>query len=207
MTRAPLIRNYLNATPHPKLQLGSGRNQIQGWLNTDFYAKHPCYIYLDVTHAFPVPSNSFERIYSEHLIEHLSQADGEKMLAESFRVLKPGGRIRIETPDLQKMLNLYAVRENEDAQQYFQWHHREFGDKNYPPTVCFAINNVMRNWGHVFLYDSEMLRLALARASFRNIKQYVWNQTEDPEFQNISQRSGWGGTEYETVAMEGTKPV
>jgi predicted SAM-dependent methyltransferase len=202
-----LIRNYLNATPHPRLQLGSGRNQIQGWLNTDFYAKHPCYIYLDVTHAFPLSSNSFERIYSEHLIEHLSQADGEKMLAESFRVLKPGGRIRIETPDLRKMSNLYAVRETEDAQQYFQWHHRECGDKNYPPTVCFAINNIMRNWGHVFLYDSEMLQLALARASFRNIKQYVWNQTEDPEFQNISQRSGWGGTEYETMAMEGTKPV
>jgi predicted SAM-dependent methyltransferase len=207
LTRAHFINDYLKSTPHPKLQLGSGRNHLEGWLNTDFLAKHPRFVYLNVSRTFPLPSNIFERIYSEHLIEHLFQADGETMLAESFRVLKPGGRIRLETPDLQKISNLYAVREKDDAREYCQWHHREFGNKNYPPTICFAINNIMRNWDHRFLYDQEMLQLVLSRAGFRDIKPYAWNETEDPEFRNISQRKGVAATEYETLVMEGTKPV
>ena len=188
------------------MQLGSGRFYIEGWLNTDFLAKPPRFIYLNVTRTFPFPSNTFERIFSEQMIEHVSLTDGENMLAECFRVLKPGGRIRLETPDLFKMANLYAIREKSEAQGFIEWAHRLFGDKKYPPTICFAINNAMRNYGHLFLYDQEMLQLALARVGFCNIKQYARNQTEDPEFQNISQRKPDSISEYETLILEGTKP-
>ena len=206
LSRGSLIRKYLESTPHPKLQLGSGRTLMKGWLNTDFFAKHPDFIYVNVTHAFPLPSNVFERVYSEHMIEHITKAHAEVMLAESFRVLKPGGRIRLETPDLEKISNLYAARNEPDAQKYFEWHHMHFGDSGYPPTICFAINSAMRSFRHLFLYDGEMLRLMLEKAGFRDFKQYSWNESDDPEFQNISIRKGVGGTEYETVVVEATKP-
>ena len=40
------------------------------------------------------------------MIEHLKYSDGQNMLKESFRVLKPKGKIRISTPDLQFLIDL-----------------------------------------------------------------------------------------------------
>jgi len=204
--RGSLIRRYLAGTHQPKLQLGAGRNHMSGWLNSDYFAKHPKFIYINVCHPFPLPDDVFERVYSEHMIEHIPQKSGQFMLNECFRVMKSGARIRIETPDLEKISNLYSTRDQLESHRYIQWHHQEFADKTHAPTICFAINSIMRNWDHCFLYDEEMLRQALERAGFVNIQRHSWGQTHDPEFQNISQRRGVAATEFETLAMEAAKP-
>jgi predicted SAM-dependent methyltransferase len=49
----------------------------------------------------------FDYVFSEHMIEHVSYAEGLLMLRECLRVLKPGGRIRIATPSLEVLLDLY----------------------------------------------------------------------------------------------------
>jgi ubiquinone/menaquinone biosynthesis C-methylase UbiE len=45
----------------------------------------------------PWPDASFDRVLSGDVIEHLDHADGEAMLAEAFRVLKPGGWLVLHT--------------------------------------------------------------------------------------------------------------
>lgn len=45
----------------------------------------------------PFPDNSFDRVFSGDVIEHLSFADAMKMLRESWRVLQPGGFLLIHT--------------------------------------------------------------------------------------------------------------
>ena len=62
---------------------------------------------IDITKKFPFVSSTFDYVFSEHMIEHIKYQDGLKMLNESFRVLKPSGKIRISTPDLQFLLDLY----------------------------------------------------------------------------------------------------
>jgi predicted SAM-dependent methyltransferase len=206
LTRGNLIKRYLDSTPRPKLQLGAGRNYLEGWLNSDFRAKHPQFILINVTYRFPLVSASFDRVYSEHMIEHISLADGETMLAESFRVLKPGGRIRIETPNLETLCNLYVNRDVTDSQSFCKMVAEKYGDKKYPPTTCFAINNHMHNWGHIFVYDKEMLKMLLENAGFRDIKQYAWGETDDAEFKGVSGRDEVAMTAWETLVMEATKP-
>jgi predicted SAM-dependent methyltransferase len=198
-------RDYLNHAATPRLQLGSGRNYLPDWLNTDYFAKPPRFIHLNVTKPFPFPDSSFVRVYSEHMIEHLYQRDGIHMLGECFRVLKPSGRIRIETPDMKKLCSAFQDRSPETL-DYIHWHNSEYGIQGYPPTVCFAINNSFRNWGHKFLYDEEMLRMMMARTGFVDIKRFGWNQTDDPLFKGVSQRAGVKPNLYETFVMEGTKP-
>ena len=204
--RPSLIRRYLASVDCPKLQLGAGRNPLQGWLNTDYWAKYPDFVYVDVCHRFPLPDDTFTRIFSEHMIEHIPLKGAVSMLAECFRVMKPGGRIRIETPDLGKICGLYAAPEAPEAAHYIQWHSAEFGGPQYPPTVCFAVNNAMRNWDHQFIFDTEMLGILLKQAGFKNITRFHWNETNDPEFANVSQRGALSWNRFETLVMEAEKP-
>jgi predicted SAM-dependent methyltransferase len=199
------VAKYLSKSAYPKLQLGCGRNYLENWLNTDYFGKPPRFVYLNAAKPFPLPDNAFERIFSEHMIEHIDQAAGMNMLRECFRVLKPSGRIRIETPDMQKICGAYESKDPATL-EYVAWHSSDYGNPGYPPTVCFAINNSFRNWGHKFLYDEEMLRLTLTKAGFINIHRYSWNQTNDPSFNGVSQRASVKPNLYETFVLEAEKP-
>lgn len=206
VSRPYWIGKYLASTEDRKLQLGAGRNYLEGWLNTDYWAKHPRFIYVDVSRRFPFSDETFTRIFSEHMIEHVPLPAAVNMLAESFRVLRSGGRIRIETPDLEKICGLYAAGENPAAKDYVQWHSREFGEKKYVPTICFAVNNAMRNWDHCFLFDAQMLRLLLEEAGFVNVTKWGWGETNDSAFKEISKRGSLSWNAFETLALEAEKP-
>ena len=101
-----LVRDYLRQHGPKKLHLGCGQNAIPGWLNTDYYPRRQDILHLDATKPFPLPAESFDYVFSEHMIEHITYHDGLTMLKESRRVLKPGGRIRISTPDLKFLIEL-----------------------------------------------------------------------------------------------------
>lgn len=48
----------------------------------------------------PFGANSFDAIFCEEAIEHIPLAKGENLLGECLRILKPGGVLRISTPNL-----------------------------------------------------------------------------------------------------------
>src|SRR5262249_44220714 len=49
--------------------------------------------------ALPFRSASFDRAFSVEMMEHVFRPDREAVLAEIARVLKPGGRIALSTPN------------------------------------------------------------------------------------------------------------
>ena len=53
----------------------------------------------DLTKPVPLPDNSVDRILAEDCLEHLKIEDIKYVLAEAFRLLKPGGIMRIGVPD------------------------------------------------------------------------------------------------------------
>jgi predicted SAM-dependent methyltransferase len=52
--------------------------------------------------------NTFDYIFSEHMIEHVDHDGAVAMLRECYRVLKPGGTICMATPDLAVIVGLLA---------------------------------------------------------------------------------------------------
>ena len=81
---------------------------MEGWFNTDYFPRQGM-PFLDVTKPFPFPANTFDFVYSEHHIEHISYKDAVKMLVETFRVLKSEGIVRIATPDLRRYIESYIT--------------------------------------------------------------------------------------------------
>ena len=52
----------------------------------------------------------FEEIFCVHVLEHLVPEDGEKMIEDCYAMLKPGGRLILEAPDIIGCLELYQEK-------------------------------------------------------------------------------------------------
>jgi SAM-dependent methyltransferase len=61
----------------------------------------------------PFPDESFDDIYSFHVIEHLTRPDNERFTRDIHRLLKPGGIYRASTPDLEFLATEYLRRLHE----------------------------------------------------------------------------------------------
>lgn len=81
-----------------KLNLGSGGDYIEGYVNVDLYAEKADQRY-DIR-KLPYETCSVDEIRAFHVIEHFDYINGYDVLQEWHRVLKINGRLHLETPDL-----------------------------------------------------------------------------------------------------------
>lgn len=165
VTTAELARNEIRF-----LQVGGDwwNKCGDGWLNADFiYTRLPVgficedwrtgrYILRqDAGRRWPFEDGSFEIVYSEHMFEHILPMDGSMFLKEMYRILKPGGVLRITTPDLEKYLTGYVNRKTDS---FLQGHAARFppmGKLGPPFTAATVVNNIFRNYEHKWIYDFE----------------------------------------------------
>jgi predicted SAM-dependent methyltransferase len=175
-----LIRSYFEHEVRWKLHVGAGKNPVPGWLNTD-YDPCPGVAFIDATKPFPFDNNIFEFVYSEHMIEHIPFEAGTGMLGECFRVLKPGGIVRISTPDLAFLVNLYLNPNQQRNVEYIRHSTETYVPRAPRLLPGFVINNFVRDWGHKFIYDRMTLTVALEYAGFCNIQQCLLRQSAYPE--------------------------
>jgi SAM-dependent methyltransferase len=211
--RQKVIEEYLTSNSIKKLQVGAGRNPLPGWLNTDYEPTANSIIFLDATTPFPFNDAAFDYVFSEHMIEHISYLEGIIMMKEVFRVLKPGGKVRIATPDINYIVGLFSLNKTREQHQYIEYvlteymglyspsksklHGRrpeydidfEHVRRYYPNVnedgVCFIVNQFFRGFGHQFLYDEHSLGAIMKEAGFENICRYKPKESDDINLQGI----------------------
>jgi predicted SAM-dependent methyltransferase len=208
--RSKRIHAYLRRHPVRKLQLGAGGNVHPGWLNTDIadYKREHELVYLDARKPFPFPDSSFDFVFSEHMIEHLRYPEGLHCLRECYRVLRPGGRVRLATPSLTRLAGLYSDDLNDLQRRYIRWATDSFVEyaDGYQPG--FVVNSFFRSWGHEFIYDEQTLRHALATVGFVDIEEWQIGESGEPELADLERHLPEDAefNEYETLVMEAVRP-
>jgi 2-polyprenyl-3-methyl-5-hydroxy-6-metoxy-1,4-benzoquinol methylase len=88
----------------------------------------------------PFDGESFDAVVLSEVIEHLEDEVLDRALAETLRVLKPGGRLIISTPYAEHLASGTAV--------------------------CPDCGHVFHRWGHVQTFDKARLRTLLQESGF-----------------------------------------
>ena len=202
-----LAEQYILQSHVRKLHLGCGWNLLPGWLNMDYLPESRDALYLDARRPFFFRDETFDYVFSEHMIEHIPYHDGRNMLGECHRILKRCGKIRISTPDLAFLIELYRADKSPLQQEYIAWANRTFVKHAPEDNEVFIINNFMRDWGHTFIYDKNTLTTAMAAAGFINIYKCDLRQSKECALRNLEnlERIPVKFLEMETITLEGTK--
>lgn len=111
------------------LNIGCGHRYHRDWTNIDLSPATPDVIGYNILKGLPFETGSFDVVYHSHILEHLSRVDGQTLMQECYRVLKPGGVIRVVVPDLAYSCRLYLqcldeVRNDPQstmAREHYEW--------------------------------------------------------------------------------------
>jgi SAM-dependent methyltransferase len=174
------------------LQVGSGPNIRDDFENLDFYtffhhAAKPVSRH-DLRYPLPYADETFEGVFSEHCIEHLYPNHAIQLFRELWRVLKPGGVLRLTTPDLEKYINFYNGKDSDPL----------FGELYQ--SGCEAIWSLTQNWGHISVWDANMLTKKLTEVGFSQVTPVSYRVGRNPALILDKEDRRW-----ETVYVEAVR--
>jgi predicted SAM-dependent methyltransferase len=155
------------------LDLGGGdRKGKNGWMTVDMTRN--CDLYWDLRLGIPFRKESVSRIYSSHMFEHLTYEEGQILLSECKRVLKPGGSISIAVPNAELYIDGYSGKV-ELPEEFFGW------EPAYNRTTRIdAINYVAYMAGeHKYMFDQENLHHILSAMGFVGVRQRSFDPDTD----------------------------
>ncbi|MEP6624809.1 MAG: hypothetical protein ABJC79_10215, partial [Acidimicrobiia bacterium] len=160
------------------LDIGPGPNLHPDFVNLDFQWRRGIDLVWDVGQGIPLGDDSLAGVFSEHCIEHISLDAGNTMLAESFRILEPGGTLRVITPDGEEYLSGYQDIMAGGTSQLPRGARDRYRDL-YTPIM--TVNRVFNQFGHRFIYDLETMRQLLQRIGFVDIHRSAFGEGRNPD--------------------------
>lgn len=142
------------------LNLGSGANYLQGFINIEGNIMRKKDMWLDLRNPLPFRNNSIDAIYSCHVFEHFYIKELEKILSEAHRILKFGGGVRILVPSLEKAIAAY-VNKKPDWFSNFPLSYKSLGGKFQNFIFC--------DGQHKLAFDFSFLKEILWKSQFTKV--------------------------------------
>lgn len=174
------------------VQLGCGPNIIPGWLNLDLP-------HFDITKPLPWGNNELDALFLEHVIEHITGPQVYSFLEEAYRVLKPGGVLRLAFPDIVRIAR-------DSTPKYINFLH-DCGWTDGSPQS--GIKCVVVNHGHQTVWSAETLKIVIDSVGFET-KIWTPGVSEKPFLKNLERhwiRVGKDLNNLETSCIEATKVI
>jgi len=164
------------------VNVGCGDQPLPGFVNLDL--GRDADLKLDVRGGLPFADGTVDGIHSEHFIEHLTQGELAAFLRECRRALRPGGVVRVATPDLAEIVRCYLDPD---------WHER-CGLKDYGydwlANPCEMLNVCLRDWGHRHVVDAAELKRLARLAGLAEPVPCATGESRWPHFRNVETRLG-----------------
>ncbi len=190
------IRKFLSTRQTPLfLNLGSGPRGINGahWVNVEGFPDENVHYLIDFGRPLPFPSGSFDGVFCEHVMEHFSLEDGEKLAREVYRILRVGGCFRVVVPDAELLLRRYFEAPGEIVKQ------RSAG----AATPMEIVNLYFRQrYEHQFLYDWSTMEKILLRSGFEPVSHSAFGQGRHCVLLILDDKK----YEWESLYVEALKP-
>ncbi len=153
--------------PLLKLNLGCGDKILEGYVNIDVAESRVGMkpdVLCDLHHLEPFGDNTADEILSVHVIEHFWRWEVLDILKEWIRVLKPGGKMILECPNLisacQQFLenpDLFSGPGKEGQRTMWVF----YGDPGWQDPL------MVHRWG----YTPKSLAMLMHEAGLRDLKQ------------------------------------
>jgi len=175
-----------------KLHLACGTNILPGWTNVDLEPQAASVIRADLTRPLPFADGSVDVIYSEHFIEHIPKQAAYAFVGQCFQKLKPGGRIRVSTPNLARLTRQYEYGKT-DSWRNILW---------APETRADMVNEGTTFWGHKYLYDWPEIEKMFRKMGFVDISRQKWGNSSAEALNRLESRPDNG-----EIILEACKPL
>ncbi len=156
-----------------KLHLGCGMCSIPGFVQVDVidapHIDHRC----SVDNLCDFADRSVDLIYASHVLEHFGRHEVDAVLRGWYRVLVPGGVLRVAVPDFAAVVELYEREGLRD------------GLSGLVGLVCGGQRNQYDF--HKIIFDEAFLGFLLEKAGFRDVRRWDWRNTEHASIDDYSQ--------------------
>jgi predicted SAM-dependent methyltransferase len=137
-----------------KLHLGCGSKYLEGWTNVDIQSDRAD-LHADITNLKTIQDDSVSEIYACHVLEHISRRKLIPTLQEWWRVLCPGGNLRLAVPDFAAVVAVYSKTQ-------------DLSD------LCGLLSGGQKDQHdfHTICLDHSMLEAILHSVGFKNVQKY-----------------------------------
>ena len=151
---------------------GGGEGKLPGWINVDLDRNCRPDVVADLSKGFPFPTACADYIHTEDFIVQLSLEGGYHFLRECRRILKPGGAMRLLTPDLERFARTYL----EEPEWLVKTWETFVGVPLITRSACEVFNVGMRISGQQFHYDRSTFKRVATGCNFR-VVEVEYNQS------------------------------
>jgi predicted SAM-dependent methyltransferase len=160
-------------------------SRLDGWLNTDI--DDSSIMYLNAVEVWPVPPGSVSYIYADNFIEHITIDDARRFLSNAFTALRPGGIIRIVTPNVRTAAEAY-LGGGSLLEAMLDRHRRNGYRVEYAVDVLRIVFAESEHW-RGYLYDEEALSAELRRAGFVDASVCRVGESAHPPLRGLDSRA------------------
>jgi predicted SAM-dependent methyltransferase len=201
-----------------RLNFGCGDYPLLGWTNTDggdgkywLAPDNDQIVQLDIADFLAlIPNDSVQYIASEQFLEHFSRKNGWEICKQWYRVLKPGGVLRIQVPCLTYMCKLYLNQVPfanwETVQKPRRMLHviEGVGDNSVntekdPNRVLYEGEDLLPSHvvnmgfycdGHSYVYDFDYFNQALRIMGFQQVSRCKFGESKHETLHGIDRHDG-----------------